>query len=102
MKEATVNIDGLEVGVAVAHSLGNARKILDQIKEGNSKYHFIEIMACPGGCIGGGGQPIPTDLDIRMKRIEAIYPVSYTHLDVYKRQALSKQVNYAPFIYLKF
>lgn len=75
VKEATVNIDGLEVGVAVAHSLGNARKILDQIKEGNSKYHFIEIMACPGGCIGGGGQPIPTDLDIRMKRIEAIYQV---------------------------
>ena len=75
VKEATVNIDGLEVGVAVAHSLGNARKILDQIKEGSSKYHFIEIMACPGGCIGGGGQPIPTDLDIRMKRIEAIYQV---------------------------
>ncbi len=75
VKEATVNIDGLEVGVAVAHSLGNARKILDQIKEGNSKYHFIEIMACPEGCIGGGGQPIPTDLDIRMKRIEAIYQV---------------------------
>ncbi|HQE25801.1 MAG TPA: [Fe-Fe] hydrogenase large subunit C-terminal domain-containing protein, partial [Candidatus Atribacteria bacterium] len=75
VKEATVNIDGLEVGVAVAHSLGNARKILDQVKEGDSKYHFIEIMACPGGCIGGGGQPIPTDLDIRMRRIEAIYQV---------------------------
>ncbi len=75
VKEATVNIDGLEVNVAVAHSLGNARKVLDQVKEGNSKYHFIEIMACPGGCIGGGGQPIPTDLEIRMKRIEAIYQV---------------------------
>ena len=75
VKEATVNIDGLEVGVAVAHSLGNARKILDRVKEGDSKYHFIEIMACPGGCIGGGGQPIPTDLDIRMRRIEAIYQV---------------------------
>ncbi|MDI3543381.1 MAG: NADP-reducing hydrogenase subunit HndD, partial [Candidatus Atribacteria bacterium] len=75
VKEATVNIDGLEVNVAVAHSLGKARKVLDQVKEGNSKYHFIEIMACPGGCIGGGGQPIPTNLEIRMKRIEAIYRV---------------------------
>jgi len=75
VKEATVNVDGLEVNVAVAHSLGNARKILDQVKEGNSKYHFIEIMACPGGCIGGGGQPTPTNLEIRMKRIEAIYQV---------------------------
>lgn len=75
VKEATVDVDGLEVNVAVAHGLGNARKILDQIKEGNSKYHFIEIMACPGGCIGGGGQPIPTNLEIRMKRIEAIYQV---------------------------
>ncbi|HXL01697.1 MAG TPA: NADH-dependent [FeFe] hydrogenase, group A6 [Candidatus Atribacteria bacterium] len=75
VKEATVNVDGLEVNVAVAHSLGNARKILDRVKEGNSKYHFIEIMACPGGCIGGGGQPIPTNLEIRMKRIEAIYQV---------------------------
>jgi iron-only hydrogenase group A len=75
VKEATVDINGMEVHVAVAHGLGNARKVLDQVKAGRSKYHFIEIMACPGGCIGGGGQPIPTNLEIRMKRIEAIYQV---------------------------
>uniref|UniRef100_A0A7V4TGQ3 2Fe-2S iron-sulfur cluster binding domain-containing protein n=1 Tax=Candidatus Caldatribacterium saccharofermentans TaxID=1454753 RepID=A0A7V4TGQ3_9BACT len=75
VKEATVDINGMEVHVAVAHGLGNARKVLDQVKAGHSKYHFIEIMACPGGCIGGGGQPIPTNLEIRMKRIEAIYQV---------------------------
>jgi NADH-quinone oxidoreductase subunit G/NADP-reducing hydrogenase subunit HndD len=75
VKEATVDINGMEVHVAVAHGLGNARKVLDQVRAGRSKYHFIEIMACPGGCIGGGGQPIPTNLEIRMKRIEAIYQV---------------------------
>ncbi|MCS7242811.1 NADH-dependent [FeFe] hydrogenase, group A6 [Candidatus Caldatribacterium sp.] len=75
VKEATVNINGMEIHVAVAHGLGNARKVLDEVKAGRSKYHFIEIMACPGGCIGGGGQPIPTTLETRMKRIEAIYEV---------------------------
>jgi len=75
VKEASLEVNGMEVNVAVAHGLGNARRLLDQVKAGNSKYHFIEIMACPGGCIGGGGQPIPTNLEIRMKRIEAIYAV---------------------------
>lgn len=75
VKEAMVDINGMEVHVAVAHGLGNARKVLDQVKAGRSKYHFIEIMACPGGCIGGGGQPIPTNLEIRTRRIEAIYQV---------------------------
>ncbi|MEN3183651.1 MAG: NADH-dependent [FeFe] hydrogenase, group A6 [Atribacterota bacterium] len=75
VKEATIDINGMEVHVAVAHGLGNARKVLDEVRAGRSKYHFIEIMACPGGCIGGGGQPIPTNLEIRMKRIEAIYQV---------------------------
>jgi len=75
VKEATVNIDGTAVNVAVAHGLGNARKLLDRVRSGEANYHFIEIMACPGGCIGGGGQPIPTNLEIRMRRIEAIYEV---------------------------
>ncbi len=83
VKEAVINVGGLEVNVAVAHGLGNARVLLDQLKQGTSKYHFIEIMACPGGCIGGGGQPIPTDLEIRMRRIEAIYEVD-RHLPIRK------------------
>ncbi len=66
-------LEGVEAKVAVAHGLRNARKIMEQIKEGKSPYLFVEIMACPGGCIGGGGQPIPTNDKIRMKRIEAIY-----------------------------
>jgi len=52
---------------------GNAKKVMQKVKEGKADYHFIEIMACPGGCLGGGGQPIPTNLEIRTKRKEAIY-----------------------------
>ncbi len=66
-------LEGVEAPIAVAHGLKNARKVMDQIKAGKSPYLFVEIMACPGGCIGGGGQPIPTNDEIRMKRIEAIY-----------------------------
>jgi len=73
IKEATVDIDGTPLRVAVAHTLGNARKLMEQIKEGASPYAFIEVMACPGGCLGGGGQPIPTNEAIRQKRAESIY-----------------------------
>ncbi len=66
-------LEGVELKVAVAHGLINARKIMDQVAAGESPYHFIEVMACPGGCIGGGGQPIPTNEEIRKKRIAAIY-----------------------------
>lgn len=73
IKAAEVDLAGTVVKVAVAHGLSNARQLLDQIKEGKADYHFIEVMCCPGGCIGGGGQPIPTNTEIRQKRIEAIY-----------------------------
>ena len=74
MKEAVVPVEGIgDVRVAVAHGLGNARKLLERVKEGKAQYHFIEIMACPGGCVGGGGQPIPVNNDIRMRRAQALY-----------------------------
>ncbi len=66
-------LEGVELKVAVAHGLINARTIMDQIAAGESPYHFIEVMACPGGCIGGGGQPIPTNEEIRKARAAAIY-----------------------------
>jgi NADH-quinone oxidoreductase subunit G/[NiFe] hydrogenase diaphorase moiety small subunit/NADP-reducing hydrogenase subunit HndD len=78
-------LEGVEAKFAIAHGLINARTIMDQIVRGESPYHFIEIMACPGGCIGGGGQPIPTNDEIRKKRIKAIYdedmgkPVRMSH-----------------------
>lgn len=59
--------------VAIAHGLTNADILMKKVDSGEADYHFIEIMACPGGCIGGGGQPIPTNMAIRQKRIDAIY-----------------------------
>ena len=73
VREASIKIGDLVVKAAVAHGLGNARKLLDLISEGKADYHFIEIMACPGGCIGGGGQPRFTDDSVRQARIAAIY-----------------------------
>ncbi|HOX75246.1 MAG TPA: NADH-dependent [FeFe] hydrogenase, group A6, partial [Bacteroidales bacterium] len=83
VKEATIKIEGCtddwkflegaELKVAIAHGLVNANKIMREVRTGKSPYHFVEIMACPGGCIGGGGQPIPTSMDIRKKRMKAIY-----------------------------
>jgi iron-only hydrogenase group A len=65
-------LEGVEVKVAVSHGLGNTRRLLGHIKNG-AAYHFVEVMTCPGGCIGGGGQPRFTDDSVRLKRIEAIY-----------------------------
>jgi NADP-reducing hydrogenase subunit HndD len=65
IKEASVDLDGLEVKVAIAHGTKNAQKLLDAIRNGEKEYHFIEIMGCPGGCINGGGQP-PVSNDVRM------------------------------------
>jgi NADP-reducing hydrogenase subunit HndD len=64
---------GATLKVAVSHGLVNAKKLMDKIRAGEADYHFIEIMACPGGCLGGGGQPIPTSPVIRQKRADAIY-----------------------------
>ena len=73
IREAEIEIDGITVKVAVAHGLANARTLLDKIGEGECEYHFIEVMACPGGCIGGGGEPIVPNYEVRKKRIAAIY-----------------------------
>ena len=64
---------GVTLKVAVAHGLANAKILMDKVRTGEADYHFIEIMACPGGCLGGGGQPIPTSPEIRQKRTESIY-----------------------------
>ena len=66
-------LDGVELKCAVAHGLVNAKYIMDKVKAGKADYHFIEFMACPGGCLGGGGQPIPTNPEIRQRRAVAIY-----------------------------
>ncbi len=80
IKRATVNIAGKDIKVVVASGLGNARKILEQIANGEADYQFVEIMACPGGCIMGGGQPIKSskirsEVDIRKLRADALYSI---------------------------
>jgi NADH-quinone oxidoreductase subunit G/NADP-reducing hydrogenase subunit HndD len=73
IKKAEVDIAGTTVRVAVAHTLKNARVLLDEIAAGSSPYQFIEVMTCPGGCIGGGGQPVRIDADKRLARNRAMY-----------------------------
>ncbi|RDY25957.1 4Fe-4S dicluster domain-containing protein [Romboutsia weinsteinii] len=76
IKEASVDIAGTTVNVCVASTLGNARKVMDEVRAGNSKYHIIEIMACPGGCVAGGGQPYHHgDYDIIKKRAAGLYNI---------------------------
>ena len=79
IKEAQVTLNGITVKLAVAHTLANAGKIMDAVRKGEADYHFIEIMACPGGCIGGGGQPIPVDADVRQQRMDALYASDIQH-----------------------
>ncbi len=66
-------LEGVELKVAVSHGLGNTRRLLEHMKANGPSHHFIEVMTCPGGCIGGGGQPRFTDDSVRLKRIGAIY-----------------------------
>lgn len=84
VREASIDINGMAVNVAIAHGMKNAKVLLDEIRAGKSKYHFIEIMGCPGGCIAGGGQPLvrpcflPNEGDdildtYREKRAKALY-----------------------------
>jgi NADH-quinone oxidoreductase subunit G len=78
IKEASVHIKGVDVRVAVAHQMGNIQQVLNQVREARetgkeTPWHFIEVMACRGGCIGGGGQPYGATDEIRTKRIRAIY-----------------------------
>ena len=85
IKEASLEIAGHTVNVAAASSLGNARKLMDELREGNSKYHVIEIMACPGGCVAGAGQPYNHgDYDIVKARAKALYEI-----DAHKKDRLS-------------
>ncbi len=66
-------LEGVTLKVAIAHGLANAKKLMEKVESGKADYHFIEVMGCPGGCLGGGGQPIPTSPEIREERARAIY-----------------------------
>ena len=80
IKRATINIAGKDINVVAASGLANARKILEEIKSGKADYQFVEIMACPGGCVMGGGQPIKSskirsEVDVRKLRADSLYSI---------------------------
>ncbi|TRZ80078.1 4Fe-4S dicluster domain-containing protein [bacterium] len=75
VKKAEINIKGKCHKIAVINGLGNVKKIIKEIKENPQQYTCIEVMACPGGCIGGGGQPLPTDENIRLARANGLYEI---------------------------
>ena len=80
IKRATVNVNGKDIRIIVSSGLGNARKVMEMVKDGTAEADFIEIMACPGGCIMGGGQPIKSSktrrkYDVRKLRADALYTI---------------------------
>lgn len=79
IKEASVNINGMEIKIAVVNGTGNASKLLDKIRAGEAEYHFVEVMGCPGGCINGGGQPIILDKEkteeVKQIRAQGLYTI---------------------------
>ncbi|MCD7864609.1 MAG: [FeFe] hydrogenase, group A [Clostridiales bacterium] len=85
IKEAEVEIAGMKVKAAIAHGLGNARKLIEKVRSGEADYHFVEIMACPGGCAGGGGQPIRDGVEMADVRGQMLYeldrnnPLRFSH-----------------------
>ena len=93
IRSASVDFNGLEIKIGIAHGLGNARKLLEDIRAGKSEFHAIEIMACPGGCIGGGGQPLHHgNSEILTKRAAALYredankPIRKSHENPYIKE----------------
>jgi NADP-reducing hydrogenase subunit HndD len=91
VRSATIDFNGLPLNIGIAHGLGNARKLLDDVRAGKSQFHAIEVMACPGGCIGGGGQPLHHgNSDIIKARAAAIYRED--------RQKLLRKSHENPFI----
>jgi len=84
-RDKTLDIQGTTVRLAIASGLGNARRLLDAVSKGEANYDFIEIMACPGGCAGGGGQPICNGFELADQRGERLYaldkgnPLRFSH-----------------------
>lgn len=91
LKEASIEIDGQTLNIAVANGLNNAKKILEKVKSGEKQYHLVEIMACPGGCVAGGGQPLadvtdyiyPLDKERIKQRAQALYEID-EHMKIRK------------------
>ncbi len=92
IKEYRINVAGIDVGVAVVNSLSNARKLMDAIKQGRNDLHFVEVMSCPGGCVGGGGQPLgPTKAAIRT-RLDKLYEIDASETTAHRMSHHNEEV----------
>ncbi|MCF8260392.1 MAG: [FeFe] hydrogenase, group A [Melioribacteraceae bacterium] len=98
LKEASFEINGNKINVAVVNGIGNIDPILDEIQNGNSKYHFIEVMACPGGCVNGGGQPIHQQREKILKRIETLYEIDKNSVSRFSHDNLFVKKLYEDFL----
>ena len=98
IKESTIKINGIDVNVAVVNGIGNIGPVLDEIEEGKSKYHFVEVMSCPGGCINGGGQPIHQKPDKVRKRVQALYDIDVKMKNRRSHENVSVQKIYKEFL----
>jgi iron-only hydrogenase group A len=96
-REAVVNVNGLDIRVAVVNGLANAEKLFEKIKDDPNYYQYIEVMACPGGCIGGGGQPLPSDGKIRKLRSQGLYKI-----DRDKEKRFAHESSFVKEVYEKF
>lgn len=97
IKKATINIEGIELKVAIVNGLGNVEIILEELEKDPEAYHYIEVMTCPGGCIAGGGQPLPVNDEIRKKRAQALYQI-----DTNKKVRMAHQNEQVQKIYADF
>lgn len=97
IKETELEIAGIKVKAAVAHGLGNARKLVDKVRSGEADYHFVEIMACPGGCAGGGGQPIKDGEELAGVRGANLYELDKNNPLRFSHENPSVQAAYADY-----
>ena len=98
IKEASLNINGMTVGVAVVNGVGNAARLLDEIRSGRDDLHFIEVMTCPGGCINGGGQPLDTDPNAVRARLKGLYSIDKQGTNRVSHKNKSVQRLYSEFL----
>ena len=85
IREAVVTLNGRRLKVGIVHGLANAQKLVEQVKQGKCDYHLIEVMSCPGGCIGGAGQPVSSEPNVREMRAKGLYDTDKT-LQLHKSQ----------------
>ena len=97
-KEAKFDLSGTELKVAVASGLGNARELIDAVRSGKAEYDFVEIMACPGGCVGGGGQPFFDGQEFAGERAKKLYDLDKHNEIRFSHENKAVQLTYEEFL----